>query len=275
MTLAFSFNTNGFAHHSLDDCLEILHHLGYDGVAITLDVHHLHPGEATPRDLDGLRRRLRDLGLRVAVETGARFLLDRWRKHHPGLLDPADSERRVRFLERAIEIAGVLGAECVTFASGPLDPSHDVSRALDLLARRCRRLAELAAGAGTVASFEPEPGFFVETLEQYRALRELVPGDAFGLTLDVGHAHLLESRDPGQCIFDHARDLRHVHLEDMRRPEHRHLTLGEGELAIEPVVSALRRIDYPGLVTLELSRDSHRAPEVAEDAIRRLRSGRS
>ena len=37
------YNTNGFAHHRLDDAIGIMADLGYRGVALTLDVHHLDP----------------------------------------------------------------------------------------------------------------------------------------------------------------------------------------------------------------------------------------
>ncbi|RME76542.1 MAG: sugar phosphate isomerase/epimerase, partial [Planctomycetota bacterium] len=51
MRLAFAYNTNGFAHHRLEDCLALLADLGYDGVALTLDVHHLDPLRAQAHEV--------------------------------------------------------------------------------------------------------------------------------------------------------------------------------------------------------------------------------
>ena len=52
------YNTNGFAHHDLGECLAILADLGYGGVALTLDVHHLHPERSSAQEIAGLAARL-------------------------------------------------------------------------------------------------------------------------------------------------------------------------------------------------------------------------
>ena len=266
MAVRLAYNTNGFAHHSLDECFDILAELGYVGVSLTLDVHHLHPFEVTPRELADTRRRLEALGLAATVETGARFLLDSRRKHHPPLIAREGAQRRVRFLERSMEIASALGAPVVTFSSGIPDPEEERSEQWSRLVDRCAHLSEYAASVGVTACFEPEPDFLVETIDEFERLRDAVSHRAFGLTLDLGHVHLLETCSIADCIERCRDDLRHVHLEDMRRPVHNHLAIGEGEIDFAPALQALDR-HFDGLTALELSRDSHRAPEVAANAI--------
>src|SRR5262245_55649941 len=121
--MLLGYNTNGFAHHRLEDALEILGQLGYRSVALTLDYHALNPYDddwKLSEQLDVVKLILEHYGLRCVIETGTRFLLDRWRKHQPTLLDADLKERgrRLDFLCRAIDIAAHLGADAVSFWSG-------------------------------------------------------------------------------------------------------------------------------------------------------------
>ena len=100
------YNTNGLAHHRVLDALRLLADLGYEGVAITPDVGGLDLLELDRRLVADARRWAEELGLELAIETGARFALDARRKHRPTLLEdePEERLRRIDYLLRAVEL---------------------------------------------------------------------------------------------------------------------------------------------------------------------------
>src|SRR2546421_9683700 len=145
--MLFGYNTNGFAHHRLEDTLAILAELGYRSVALTVDFHVLNPFEPElPRRAESVRRLLEEYRLRCVVETWARFLLDVRRKHQPTLVSPAAEERqyRVDFLRHAICIARELGADAVSFWSGTAVDEAPAEVVRSRLVGACKDLAELA-----------------------------------------------------------------------------------------------------------------------------------
>jgi len=266
------YNTNGFAHHALEDALHILADLGYTSVALTLDHHRLNPYDAGfRRQLRRVRDLLARLRLRSVVETGARFLLDPRRKHRPTLVDPPrQATRRVDFLERAVVIASELGSDAVSFWSGRADTGTPDRIQWKRLVAGCRKLADYAAKHDVRLAFEPEPGMFIDSMPRFADLHQRLNHPALGLTLDVGHLHC-QGEVP---VADHLRCwqpwLWNIHIEDMRRGVHEHLMFGEGEIDFGPVLRTLREIGYNGGVHVELSRHSHEAVETARRALRFL-----
>lgn len=276
--------TNGLANHRLLDSLRLCADLGYEAVAVTLDVGQLDPYDLRPEQVSDVRHWAEELGLALTVETGARFLLDPRRKHRPNLMDAADEGRDVRvdFYRRAIDIAVSLGAPLVSLWSGAApggeryeqdgaDPRHPL---LDHLAQGLAPVLEHAAGAGVQVAFEPEPGMFVERPQGYADLcRHLgAAADPLGLTLDVGHCLVTGDLPVAQCIRDWAHRLVHVHLDDIAGGVHQHLPFGQGDLDTTEVLRALVEVGFGGVAAVELSRDAHRGAEAAEEAMDCLRA---
>ena len=175
MTLRFAYNTNGAANHRLDDAINLIADSGYDGVALTLDIHHLDPFApnfpARPRRASP--RRLRQLNLGCVVETGARFLLDPRAKHEPTLLTaaPEGRARRIDFLSRALR--GRRRNRCRRHVLlGRRPQARRLPGASHGLAPRRRRRASPAApnSLGATAALEPEPGMLIETPDDWAAL---------------------------------------------------------------------------------------------------------
>ncbi len=267
------YNTNGFAHHRLEDTLEILAELGYQSVAITIDHHALNPIEPNlPGRVDTVRKQLERLNLRSVVETGARFLLDPRRKHQPTLLSPTleERERRLSFLCQCVQIARELGASAVSFWSGTPTDQVPLEALMQRLLEGCWRLCEFAETSNVRLAFEPEPGMFIDTMTQYETLFEQMRSPWFGLTLDVGHLHCMGEAVP-ENILRWKEVLWNVHIDDMCKGVHEHLMFGEGEIEFKAVFAALNHADYKGDVCVELSRHSHSAVEAARTALQFLK----
>ncbi|MHC4376258.1 MAG: sugar phosphate isomerase/epimerase family protein, partial [Planctomycetota bacterium] len=246
--LRFAYNTNGLAHHRLEDALRLVADLGYAGLAVTPDVGQLDPQRASRSEIEGVRRLAEELGLALSVETGARFVLDPRRKHYPTLLEHAPEAREVRlnFLRWAVDLGADLGAEAVSFwsGSGPADAADE-----DLWSRLVdgtRALLEHAQERAVTLGFEPEPGMFVERPAGFDALRNRLSSDGagLGLTLDVGHCLCTGDLPVPEIIERYAADLVQVQLDDIRDGVHEHRMFGEGDLDLPGVLGALQAAGY-------------------------------
>lgn len=260
------YNTNGFAHHRLNDAINVLHQLGYNGIAITPDIHHLDPhANNWTEQCEAVGMRLRELHLKVVIESGARFVLDPWEKHQPTLLSPTSEQRAIRreFLQKLAQAAPLLGSTILSFWSGTASDSASAAVCFSRLISEILWLLDQIPDSVRLA-FEPEPGMFIERLDQFAELHDRIDDPRFGLTLDVGHllctgeltptdsaAKLVKLLQPWQ------QKLWNVHLEDMKPGVHDHLMFGEGNMPFYPIFQALHESRYQDGVYIELSRHSH------------------
>jgi sugar phosphate isomerase/epimerase len=283
------YNTNGLPHHRPLDALEVLAELGYEGVALTPDVGGLDLYDLAPTVIADLRSRSEDLGLDLAVETGARFLLDPRRKHWPTLLeaDPMARERRIDFLRRSIDLAVALGAGLFSIwsgaapgnllaepaAHGEASQAAERERVWERLCTGLSRVLEHARLRDVRITFEPEPGMFIERPAGFAELLARLgdAGDELGLTLDVGHLVVTGDLPVGAIIRSWSQRLAHVHLDDARPKIHEHLMFGSGELDLAATLRALIETGFSGQAAVELSRDGHRGPSAALEAMDHLR----
>jgi len=272
MNLSFGYNTNGFAHHKLDEALQIIADCGYAGVALTLDNHHCNPFTTEPPELARLGQLIEKLNLRVVIETGARYLLNPAKKHYPTLVSAEGRPIRIEFLRRAVDIAHELKAECVSFWSGALEENIPEHQSWDWLVTGCEQIVEHAKRRGVQLAFEPEPGMLLDDMAKFEVLKKHITSARFGLTLDIGHAFCTETAPFRQVYGKFSGLIRNIHIEDIRDRKHEHLMFGEGELDFPAILRVLSENKYNGLINVELSRDSHRAPEVAKRSLEFLQA---
>ena len=272
------YNTNGLAHHRLDDSFRLLADLGYEAVAVTPCVSGLDPLRPVAGEAQALRVLAEDLGLELTLESGSRFLLDPLRKHRPTLIEEEPGGRLMRreFLEHHIDLAAELGAPLLSIWSGAA-PEKEGAPPEILQARlieELRPLLERCDKAGVSLSLEPEPGMFIETCADFDRLTAELGGEgaSLGLTMDVGHLLVTGEALPEDELRRRAGALAHVHLDDIAKGEHIHLPFGVGDLNLAAVISALLETGYSGVAALELSRDSHRGAQAAAEGLAAVRS---
>jgi sugar phosphate isomerase/epimerase len=274
VSFRFGYGLNGFAGHRIQDALAVVAGLGYDGVALTLDHPHLDPFAADlAAQTARVGRLLRHSGLDVVVETGARYVLDPWRKHEPTLVSEEGRHRRVDLLRRAIQVAADLEAPVVSLWSGTLPPGTCRVEGWDRLLTGLEELLPIAEKAGVVLAVEPEPGMFLDRLDAVLELRRrLGEPEHLRVTLDVGHLRCNETAPPADCVRAAGPLIANVQIDDMRRDVHEHLELGAGEVDFPPVLAALDQVGFTGLIAVELPRHSHAAPMVAAASLDFLRA---
>ncbi len=272
------YNTNGLAHHRLSEALELIADLGYEACALTLDTCHLDPFRATAAEIAETRATAERLGVSLAIETGARFLLDPRAKHKPTLLEASaeDRDRRVEFLCRSVRMASDLGAGIVSLWAGATTET-DSEVVWSRLCEGLARVLECAAENEVRIAFEPEPGMFIERPGGFRELKERLgeSGASLGLCLDVGHCLCTNDLPVERVIREYAADLIHVHLDDIAGGVHEHCMFGDGDLDLKATMAALDEIGYSGMAAVELSRDSHRGAAAASEAMEHLRAARA
>jgi len=277
--MILSYNTNGLANLDAIHAFELLHDIGYQGIAITLDHRLLNPFTAdAAQQLEQASDRLQQLRMRSAIETGARFLLDANVKHEPTLVtaDPAARANRIDFLRRAIDVASMLEAECVSLWSGIVRDGAGDCETMDRLASGVSDVLCYADERNVVLAFEPEPGMFIDTLDRYADLldelaRRRLDTSRLRLTIDIGHLHCMGELPIADKLRQWRDHIANIHIEDMRAGLHEHLMFGDGEINFPPVIAALAEIRYAGLVNVELTRHAPIGPAAARQAYQFLK----
>ncbi|GIW96546.1 MAG: xylose isomerase [Pirellulaceae bacterium] len=270
--MLIGYNTNGWAHHRLEDAITILAEIGYRSVAISIDHGVLAPQSDWQRQADSVARLLEEFRMASVIETGARYLLDPRHKHQPTLVsvDPEARAVRRRLVEHAIRCAARLGSRCVSLWSGTALDRAPCEELWGRLVGELAKLCDYAERHQVVLGFEPEPGMFVATMRDFEQLLERIDHPRLGLTLDIGHLYCQNEEPIEAYIVRWAPRLVNVHIEDARRGVHEHLMFGEGEIDFRRVLAGFRQAQYAGPIHVELSRHSHEAPQAARQAFQFL-----
>jgi sugar phosphate isomerase/epimerase len=179
----------------------------------------------------------------------------RQRYWHPSWIEPDRHYRQIRIdhTKRALTLAKELGAANITTEpGGPVEPGASWSSALKLFVEMIKPVAEHAEKEGVLLLVEPEPGLLIETVDQFLEFMGHIDSPAVGMNYDIGHAYCVGD-DAAATIPRVAKYIRHFHLEDIAATRvHQHLVPGDGAIDFAAALRAIKAMNYPGWVTIEL-----------------------
>jgi sugar phosphate isomerase/epimerase len=219
--IQLSYSTFGLTNLPFLEAIDAVARAGYAGIELSFHRDQFNPFNLDEADLDAVRARLDAARIVPACVATASHFFTPSRPHEPSLmtLDVAGRKRRIDLVKRGIRVARRLGVRLVTFGSGFLREEHVRQPQVDpgeLLADSIREcLRELRDDEDITLLIEPEPGMYIETLEQGQALIRAVGSPRFALHIDICHAYCSEPDYLG-ALAQAAPHARYLHISDAR-----------------------------------------------------------
>lgn len=219
--IKLSYCTFGLTALSLPDAVAAVHAAGYPGIELSFHRDQFNPFNVSDGELMKLRRLFDGIPLKPACVATASHFFTPSRPHEPSLLsiDLAGRKRRIDLVKRGIHVARKLGIPLVSFGSGFIRDEHVANPAVDpgaLLADSIRRcLQEINSADDITLLIEPEPGMYIETLDQAIDLVKTIDSPFFQLHLDLCHLFCSES-DVVAALTRAAPHVRYLHVSDTR-----------------------------------------------------------
>lgn len=215
------YSTFGLTQLDFLTAIDAVGAAGYEGVEISFHRHQFNPFNLNDDYLDRVKQRLIEAQVQPACVATASHFFDSARPHEPSLLatELAGRKRRIDLIKRGIHVARKLGVALVTFGSGFIRAEHVANPAIDAQAllvdsiRQC--LNEIRDGEDITLLIEPEPGMFIETIDEGLALVEAINSPHFQLHVDLCHAYCSE-HDYLAALARAAPVTRYLHISDAR-----------------------------------------------------------
>jgi sugar phosphate isomerase/epimerase len=219
--IKLSYSTFGLTNLDFLDAIDAVDKAGYTGIELSFHRDQFNPFDLTDADLEAVKKRLDAVRVKAACVATASHFFTPQRPHEPSLMSPdlAGRKRRIDLVKRGIHVARKLGVSLVTFGSGFIrdehvsNPSVDARELLVDSIRQCLRA--LRDDEDITLLIEPEPGMFIETMEQGLALVDEIDSPRFQLHVDICHAYCSE-KNYVAALAQAAPYTRYLHISDAR-----------------------------------------------------------
>ncbi len=236
--IQLSYCTFGLTQLSFAAAIDAVNRAGYPGVEVSFHRDQFSPFELTAEDIAAIRRHFDSIAVKPACVATASFFFTPSRPHEPSLMctDLAGRKRRIDLVKRGIQVARQLGVPLVTFGSGFIREEHVMNPSVNprelLVDSILHCLREIRDGEDMTLLIEPEPGMYIETLDQAIDLVNEVNSPHFRLHLDLCHIYCSEQNIVA-ALAKAAPYARYLHVSDAESGYNLKLVRFPGQMAFD------------------------------------------
>lgn len=216
-----SYSTFGLTNLDFLDAIDVVDQAGYPGIELSFHRDQFNPFNITDEYLATIKKRFETTRVRPACVATASHFFTPSRPHEPSVMtvETAGRKRRINLIKRGIEVARKLDVDLVTFGSGFIRDDHVANPSVDpnelLMDSIHQCLKAIRDDEDITLLIEPEPGMFIETLEQGMSLVNAINSPKFKLHLDLCHNYCAETDYIGALALA-APHARYLHVSDAR-----------------------------------------------------------
>jgi fructoselysine 3-epimerase len=255
MSMKLSFNTWPYASfpvwvpaYTLEDTIERIAKIGYEGIEIGAGSPHAYPPCLTKERRKHIRKVLDDNGIALSSMLPA---LSGGPGHN--LTSPIPEERRhtIDHYKDLVELTAEWGGKIVLYIPGWIIFGTTFKQAWEWSTAALSEIADKAAKFDVTLVIEPVSfdTNFVDKGEEAIEMMEEVNKPNVKLMFDTFHT-LYRKEPSSDYIYRMGKNLRHMHISDNNR-----LPPGQGRGDFISVINALKDIDFDGYLTMELGFD--------------------
>lgn len=213
-----SYSTNGLTNLTLNRVIQEIKKAGFDGAELSFQENQFNPFTLQIKDFLEIKDYFNQNNVKpVCISTATTFFLSKT-AHEPSLLSINHEKRkqRIDLIKRGIEIAKIIGVPVVSFQSGYIRDEHLKNPSINPHDSLISGIKECLNDIGDIILvIEPEPGMYIETLEDAVKLINEINSNNFKLHIDIGHAYCTEN-DYIKALEEYYPFTQYMHLADTK-----------------------------------------------------------
>lgn len=240
--MKIAFSTLGCPNFSWPDIYSMAKDLNFDGIEIRglgTEIFAVQAQPFTEEQLPQTRKKLSSLRLEIpCLASGC------------CLKFAEKAEENYQEIVQYIMLASRLGTPYIRILAD-LEPHVTDEVDDEVVLAALKRLIPLAEEKGVTLLVETN-GVYADTV-RLRELLDRIESDAVAALWDMHHPYRFAGETPGQTVHNLGAYIKYVHVKDSVANDDRiqYRLMGEGDLPISDMMSALRSINYAGYISLE------------------------